>query len=132
MHMVAHTVPLRAAVTFAAALLAGTTAPLQAQSTQRPVTVLGRQEAGLTRIVPFGDLSLASKAGQNILYHRVGVAVRQVCPNSDAGLASHNPSLQDCTDFAWAGARPQIRRAIDLAQSGQTLAMSIAVTGAGR
>ena len=130
--MVARYIPSRAAVTFAAALLAGATAPLQAQPPQAPVTVLGHQEAGLTRLVPFGDLSLASEAGQRILYRRVGVAVGEVCTDNEAAQSLYNAAVKDCTNFAWAGARPQIARAIDLAQSGQAFAMSIAVTGAGR
>ena len=64
--MVANT-PFRAAVLLIATSLAGAaTAPAQAQSNQSPVTVLGHPET-LTRIVPFGDLALATTAGQRSL-----------------------------------------------------------------
>ncbi len=79
--MVANT-PFRAAVLSIATSLAGAaTAPAQAQSNQSPVTVLGHPET-LTRIVPFGDLALATTAGQRSLVHRVSSAVREVCPDS--------------------------------------------------
>lgn len=131
MHMVAK-IPSRAAVTFIAALLAGAaTTPALAQPSQSPVTVLGHPEA-LTRIVPFGDLALATSAGQRSLVHRVSSAVREVCPDSAYAYAIYkfDYDSQDCTNFAWAGARPQIRHAIDAAKSGQPFAMSIAITGA--
>ena len=85
--MVANT-PFRAAVLLIATSLAGAaTAPAQAQSNQSPVTVLGHPEA-LTRIVPFGDLALATTAGQRSLVHRVSSAVREVCPDSSYGTRS--------------------------------------------
>lgn len=131
--MVAKT-PFRAAVLLIATSLAGAaTAPAQAQSNQSPVTVLGHPEA-LTRIVPFGDLALATTAGQRLLVHRVSNAVREVCPDSAYAYTIYNFTYDDldCANFAWAGARPQIRQAINAAKSGQPFAMSIAITGAGR
>jgi UrcA family protein len=122
---------LAAAASIAAALVA---TPLQAQSSQQPVTVLGHQkEAPLTRIVPYGDLALTTGAGRSILMHRVRTAVREVCPDAAYAQSVYNLeyNAEDCTNFAWAGADPQIRRAIDLARSGQAVAMAIEVTGAG-
>lgn len=122
-------IPSRAA--FIAALLAG--APALAQPSQSPVTVLGHPEA-LTRVVPFGDLALGTSAGQRSLVHRVSSAVREVCPDSAYAYTIYkfDYNSQDCSNFAWAGARPQIREAINAAKSGQPIAMSIAITGAGR
>jgi UrcA family protein len=133
MHMVASNTPSRAAVMFIAALLAGaSTAPVQAQGDQRPVTVLGHPET-LTRTVQFADLSLSTAAGRRALVHRVGQAVGEVCPNAAYAHSAYNIDYDadDCVSFAWAGANPQIRRAVDLAKSGQAVAMAIEVTGAG-
>ena len=129
--MVASNTPTRAAVMFVAALLAGS--PLQAQSAQQPVTVLGHQkEAPLARVVPFGDLALTTRAGRSALMSRVSQAVGEVCPNAAYALSVYNLDYdaEDCVNFAWAGANPQIRQAIDLARSGQAVAMAIEVTAA--
>lgn len=117
-----------AAASIAAALVA---APLQAEPPQQPVTILGHPEPPLTQIVQIDDLALATDAGRSALMHRVGVAVGQVCPEFDYAHAALNYDVQDCRTFAWTGARPQMRKAIDAAKSGQAVAMAIEVTGAG-
>jgi UrcA family protein len=116
---------------FIAALLAGS--PLQAQSGQQPVTVLGHQkEAPLTEAVQFGDLALTTRAGRIALVSRVGQAIAEVCPAAAYAHSVYNLDYdaEDCANFAWAGANPQIRQAIDLARSGQAVAMAIEVTAA--
>jgi UrcA family protein len=131
MHMIASNIPSRAAVMFVAALLAGT--PLQAQSSQQPVTVLGHQEqAPLTRVVAFGDLALTTRVGRSALVSRVSKAVGEVCPNAAYAHSVYDLDYdaEDCVNFAWAGANAQIRRAFALARSGQAVAMAIEVTGA--
>ena len=132
--MVASNTPSRAAVMFIAALLAGApTAPAQAQSAQQPVTVLGHQkEAPLTEAVQFSDLAITTRAGRSALMSRVGQAIGEVCPAAAYAHSVYNLDYdaEDCANFAWAGANPQIRRAIDLARSGQAVAMAIEVTAA--
>jgi UrcA family protein len=125
----------RAIIASVGTLLAGASAGAAhaaTQNNQQPVTVLGRPDA-LVRIVPFGDLALATKAGRNSLERRVSDAVGEVCPDSEAGRSMLEPfyDAQDCRTFAWTRARPQIREAIALARSGQLLAMTIEVSSAG-
>jgi UrcA family protein len=111
------------AAAFLGTLVIGAAAtPLHAQ--ERPVTVTARPDQ-LTRVVPYGDLSLATKQGRHILMHRVDVAVDQVCPQMDEFLGRLDDAY--CKHFAWAGARPQIRRAFDSALAGQPMAMSALV-----
>jgi len=95
---------------------------------QPPVEVVAQK--AYTRIVPFGDLSLATKAGQKILFRRVGYAVREVCPDQDETGAYYN--ADHCKKFAWQGARPQINRAIDRAMSGSKMAMTITIQAAAK
>ena len=128
--MVARIIPSRAAVALVATALA--TTPLHAQSPRQPVTITGHFEPGVTQIVPFQDLSLVTEAGQRALMGRVKRAVGEVCSYEDAAWTIRNPAIEECKSYAWAGARPQMRQAIDLARSGQTLAMSISVTGRGQ
>ena len=89
-----------------------------------PVEVIGKP--ALTRHVPYGDLSLATKSGQRNLYRRVGRAVVDLCPLVEEKEDWYD--VQGCRDFAWRGARPQIRRAFDLALSGSSLAMTTSIT----
>jgi UrcA family protein len=85
-----------------------------------PVEIIAKPS--LTRHVPYGDLSLATKSGQRMLYRRVGLAVGEVCPPTDDDGNWYD--VQDCRNFAWRGARPQIRRAFDQALSGSSMAMT--------
>jgi UrcA family protein len=78
--------------------------------------------------VSLADLSLARKKDQKILYHRVGEAVQQVCPQVDGD--GYGYDVQGCDEFAWAGARPQMMRAINAAKAGFPLAMTVAVSAA--
>ena len=102
---------------------------------------LGRQDANrlvvafqltahqdqLTRVVPFADLSLATRDGRHVLIHRVSVAVYEVCPKHDYWGMELDAAT--CREYAWAGAQPQIKRAFDKAASGAPMAMSLEVTG---
>ena len=89
-----------------------------------PVDVIAK--SALTRHVPYGDLSLASEQGRRILYRRVASAVQEVCPPTEDDGSWYD--VPDCQQFAWRGARPQMRRAFDLAKSGSSLAMSSSIT----
>jgi UrcA family protein len=120
-----------AAATFVGTLLIGAAInPAQAQTvSSHPVTVTANADAP-TRIVHYGDLSLATRQGQHVLLRRVSDAVSEVCPSF--GPESDAYRLGNCKGVAWAGARPQIRRAIDRALSGESFAMSIEITAAGQ
>jgi UrcA family protein len=120
-----------AAATFVGTLLIGAAInPVQAQTVgSRPVTVTANSYE-TTRIVHYGDLSLATRDGRHMLLHRVSDAVDQVCPSFGDDRDPYH--LGGCKQGAWFGARPQIQRAFDRALSGQSLAMSIEITAAGQ
>ena len=112
------------------ALVIAAASPVHGQSfSHQPVTVQGHRDS-ITRIVPYGDLALTSNRGRQVLMRRVSTAVTQVCPDYDEQGLTYD--VQGCEDFAWAGARPQIRRAFDDARSGSSLAMSIVITAASK
>ena len=93
-----------------------------------PIEVVAQKQPLTTR-VSYGDLRLQTREGRSILYHRVGAAVEFVCPPTDEDGFEY--MVQDCKDYAWNGARPQIHRAIRLAKtSSVTLAMAIEITAA--
>jgi UrcA family protein len=117
-----------AAVAFTSLIVGATAAQAGTQNNQQPLTVLGRADA-LIRVVSVDDLSLATKQGRNALERRVSDAVGEVCP--DGAKLNSFYDVDDCRAFAWHGARPQMKRAIALAKSGQLLAMTIQVSAAG-
>ena len=113
--------------TFGAAGLITTALILAASSPahgQPPVEVVGK--AVPTRHVPYGDLSLATKQGQHLLYRRVGFAVQELCPIDAEDGRWYD--FEHCRQFAWRGARPQMKRAVDSAMSGSSLTMISSIT----
>ncbi|HEV2594865.1 MAG TPA: UrcA family protein [Sphingomicrobium sp.] len=101
-------------------------APAKGQSYSQPVTVVGLETDPLTKHVFYGDLSLATSEGREILMHRVGQAINEACPIfNEQGLIY---DAQDCRDFAWNGAHRQIKQAIISAKSGSAVAMAIKIT----
>lgn len=118
----------RRIATFGAAGFVATALVLSAAGpahSQPPVNVIGKA-VGQVRHVPYGDLSLATKDGQGILLRRVGYAVQEVCPTTANDGAWYDSD--GCRKFAWRGARPQIRRALDQAISGSSLTMTSSIT----
>lgn len=112
-----------------------TTAPAMAKGKRITVTAPAGDDVP-TRRVTYADLNLASSHGEKTLLRRVGMAVGQVC-NPSVGN-SHNRFLEmDCRGQAWAGARPQIARAVqrarDIAFTGYSaippVAISISIPG---
>jgi len=127
--MDARKVACAAAAAFIGALLIGAAiTPVQAQTARtRPVTVVATPEVN-TRIVHYGDLSLATRDGRHMLLRRVSDAVSDVCRPFGDDRDAYHPG--GCKAAAWSGARPQIKRAFDRALSGESLAMSIEITAA--
>jgi UrcA family protein len=119
---------LGAAGFVATALILAVAAPAHGQSYQKSVTVVAHKEAPTTQLVPYRDLALATKEGRRMLIRRVGLAVNNVCPTFDED--GYEYDVRGCVDFAWQGARPQIRRVIEAAKAGTPLAMSIEITSA--
>lgn len=74
----------------------------------------------LTANVNFTISDIRSLAGQQTLIRRVHQATYQVCPGDSGDFQLERAQ---CRDLAWAGAKPQIDRAIERA-------MSMADTGA--
>ena len=109
-----------------ALLVVAAISPAHGQSYQRPVTISAQKP--MTESVPYGDLALALRHDRRVLYHRVSQAVGRVCPILDEEGFAYD--WQDCRNFAWRGADPQIKRAIGLARSGMTMAMSIQIAAA--
>ncbi len=98
----------------------------------KPVTIYGqRADADApTRRVGFGDLNLATLAGEKTLNKRVGGAVRIVCAESvpDGNFRQEFA----CHNFAWGGARPQIARAVmrarEIASTGTSSILPVTIT----
>jgi len=99
--------------------------PAHAQELSNPVTVTGHPDS-ITRSVSFADLTLKTRHDRGVLMHRVDLAVGKICTGFDGNTGSYD--ADDCRNFAWAGARPQIKRAFDQALSGQLLATAIQIT----
>jgi UrcA family protein len=122
----------RKLVCISAAALVGTmlvsaTALVAKTQTYRPVVI--EKHIDQIRYVSFADLSLTTREGKHTLYHRVGVAVREVCPGVDSDGFGYD--IGYCEDFAWDGARPQIRRAIKAARTGTPMLMTaVGITAA--
>lgn len=117
-----------AAAGFLGTLLVGAIAvPAHAQPGSGPVTVTAHSDQ-LTRVVAYGDLSLATHHGRHVLMRRVNIAIDQVCPKQDEyGIGL---DAAGCQDFAWSGARPQIEQAMALSGSGTTtLSAAIEISG---
>lgn len=102
-----------------------------ASAKDRPVLVVAPSDLAPTRRVSYADLNLASAAGETTLNHRVRGAVSAVCRDS-VGSTSSSFAKQACRRFAWAGARPQIARAIqrarDIAATGSSTIAATAIT----
>ena len=86
-----------------------------------------------TKIVRYGDLNLASAAGEKARVRRVGGAVREVCQPYGNSFEDHL-IIRSCKSYAWQGARPQIASAIQRARfNGSSLAAaSLTISIAGR
>ena len=75
------------AAAFVGSMLVGTVAsPVHAQA-HHPLTVTGHPDE-MTRVVPYGDLSLATSEGRKILMRRVGYAVDEICTPSEVNGGS--------------------------------------------
>jgi UrcA family protein len=106
----------------AAAVLAGIGASLvfvnAPASAQYPTIVIQGVPAPNLRIerVPYGDLNLATRAGQEALKLRVSHAVERVCLyDQHRWYGLSEPKYTQCTAGAWSRARPQMIGAISRA-----------------
>lgn len=95
-------------------------------ATARDITVVKPDLDVPTARVFYGDLNLASLAGEQTLNRRVQGAVRRVC-----GAHIDPMPYMDCRSFAWRGARPQVERALararDIAATGTSDIAPVAI-----
>jgi UrcA family protein len=94
-----------------AAVLIFAGAPAQAQDGQIIVQAPSANVRG--ERVSYYDLNLATRAGEQTLYRRVGGAVERVFLYDEGrwyGLAV--PDYNQCANRAWRGARPQVIGAV--------------------
>jgi UrcA family protein len=122
---------------FVGAALAASMCAQVASSLAKPVkpVVISKRVDPMVRYVSYADLSLTSREGKRLLIHRVYEAVDEVCPvrlPADPVDGTTDYDRHDCQDGAWAGARPQIRKAIRAASFGAPLVMTIGIAGARR
>ena len=90
------------------------------------IVITGGDAEALTRTqqVRFGDVDLATVEGQQVLAHRVRLAVREVCSHD----GEHWIALLPCKRGAWNDARPQIASAIERSRANPGLAMTGSIT----
>jgi UrcA family protein len=130
----ARTLAMCGATFLAAISVAAATSPVHAGASPT-LTVTHQRSEYVTRYVSYLDLNLASATDQSILKGRVGFAVNEVC---NEAVGNRDPfDFRDCTYDSWAGARPQIARAVrrarDIALTGSSPIAAVAITiGVGR
>lgn len=121
-------------VVLTAALAVGSTGTVVAAADQdnQPVVVRAQPiDKDLpTRRVSYADLDLATQAGEKTLYRRVSSAVTHVCRES-TGPNPNGWEDMHCRTFAWGGAKPQMKQAIqrarDIAQNGFSTIAPVAI-----
>jgi UrcA family protein len=103
------------ALALSALALAGAAAPAVGQN--RTVVVTGSDNDAVVRLVSYRDLDLASAPGERALIKRVHYTVGDVCRKAvgdDKGYLLA-PSMT-CRSQSWAGAEPQVARAVQRAR----------------
>lgn len=72
----------------------------------------------VTEVVEFGDLDLATFEGEEELEKRVAAAVKKICWSHPKPARWQVKESEECDSFAWEGARPQMKQAIEKARGG--------------
>jgi UrcA family protein len=109
------------------------TATASAQPPDKDVVVTGAESDAVVRQVPYSDLNLASAPGETALVKRVRFAVSDVCLDAVGGHSGYlHESSVNCKSASWAGAAPQIDRAVqrarDIAANGWSAIAPVAIT----
>ena len=96
-----------------------TAGPAAAQQEQQIVITGQKLPQGyelVTSTVQIADLNLATSAGVQQMEKRVAHGVATVCPTPGGIAPSYEQrDYEACQKFAWAGARPQMDRAVQAA-----------------
>lgn len=91
--------------------------PEQPQASEIVVTGKKAEKDVVTQAVLIGDLNLATDQGVQEMEKRVGSAVDYIC-SIPAVIGYYRQKAEaPCRDEGWAGARPQMDRAIEKARS---------------
>lgn len=90
----------------------------------QPVTTAPDYETRYAR-VSYGDLDLATPAGQSKLYKRVGNAASRICRDNQPPVA--DLGFNSCRSNAVRDAGPQVAAAIEMAVKAQYSARSVAL-----
>ena len=98
-----------AIVAFALVASAGGAASTAAAQQQGQIVVRGVAPGTKMMLVNYRDLNLNIEAHRDVLYGRVGDAVRDVC-NFDQ-VRGPGTDYRTCSSKAWTGAMPQMYRA---------------------
>lgn len=92
-----------------------TLAPAEAQG---GLTVVGQRQNVPVAKVRYGDLDLASAAGERRLWSRIALAIDSVCPAFDRHSLDDAEAIRACRTTAKASADPQAAAAISRDRSG--------------
>jgi UrcA family protein len=120
-----------AALAMSALIVAGAAAPAAAQN--RTVVVTGTDSDAVVRLVNFRDLNLATAPGERALLKRVHHTVSEVCLEAIGDNKGYllAPSVT-CRTQSWAGAAPQVARAVqrarDIAANGWSAIAPVAIS----
>ena len=105
------TVAAAAAGVVASLALGG--APAMAQDSSAQIIVQGPAANVRGERVPYYDLNLATRAGEQTLYRRVSNAVERVCLHDEGRwYGMGEPDFITCTERSWRSARPQMIGAV--------------------
>lgn len=98
-----------AIIAFALVVSAGGGASLAVAQQEGQIVVRGVAPGTKMMLVNYRDLNLNYEAHRDILYGRVGDAVREVC-NFDQ-VRGPGTDYRECTSKSWTGVMPQMYRA---------------------
>lgn len=94
-------------------------APVPALAQEDQIVVRGRQMPSgygpVYQTVKISDLDLKSRAGVTTMQRRVTSAVQMMCRIVPPASAAKQRESRTCREFAWASARPQMDRAVQMA-----------------
>ena len=103
------------ALALSALVAAGAAAPAAGQN--KTVVVTGGDSDAVVKFVPYRDLNLASVPGERSLVKRVRHTVGDVCMEAVGDNKGYLlQASMNCRAASWAGAEPQIARAVQRAR----------------
>lgn len=70
----------------------------------------------VTQVVRIADLDLTTPKGKAAMEKRVKAAIKRVCWSQARPARWQVKDAEECDAFAWAGARPQMKQAIEKAK----------------